>query len=196
MEAKETKRKITDFIEQEEDDLETHFVENPFIKIREKAARKQLDGKNQMGADDLEDDADTTANQDIYYNKEENKLVVQDFEENALQEAKDKLLKRQRRDTFGYGKNEDISDDDDDMDKNAGTKRNFKEQMGVHYKKTDLGKMQGQSATKVIGQLETDKNAKRASGSKTAVKKRDMKAQSKASGGHRVVQSGASYRSE
>lgn len=40
MDLEETKRKITDFIEKEEDELETHFVENPFIKIREKASRK------------------------------------------------------------------------------------------------------------------------------------------------------------
>lgn len=40
MEAKERKRQITDFIEKDDDELETHFVENPFIKIREKATRK------------------------------------------------------------------------------------------------------------------------------------------------------------
>jgi len=61
MDVEETKRKIADFIEKDEDELETHFVENPFIKIREKASRKQLDGKNVMGAEDLQEDADTTA---------------------------------------------------------------------------------------------------------------------------------------
>lgn len=76
MDRDETKRKITDFIEKDEEDLETHFVENPFIKIREKATRKQLESKQLMGADDLQEDADTTANQDIYYLKEENKLVI------------------------------------------------------------------------------------------------------------------------
>jgi len=53
MDVEDTKRKITDFIEKDEDELETHFVENPFIKIREKASRKQLEGKNVMGAEDL-----------------------------------------------------------------------------------------------------------------------------------------------
>ena len=53
MDAEETKRRITDFIEKEEDELETHFVENPFIRIREKAARKQLDGRVNLGASDL-----------------------------------------------------------------------------------------------------------------------------------------------
>ena len=61
MDVEETKRKIADFIEKDEDELETHFVENPFIKIREKASRRQLDGQNVMGADDLQEDADTTA---------------------------------------------------------------------------------------------------------------------------------------
>jgi len=46
MDVEETKRRITDFIEKEEDELETHFVENPFIKIREKASRKVLESKN------------------------------------------------------------------------------------------------------------------------------------------------------
>ena len=45
MDRDETKRKITDFIEKDEEELETHFVENPFIKIREKATRKQLESK-------------------------------------------------------------------------------------------------------------------------------------------------------
>jgi len=67
-----------------------------------------------MGADDLEEDADDTKEQDIYYLKEENKLVIQDFEENDLKTARDNLLKRKNRDVFGYGKKEDISDDEDE----------------------------------------------------------------------------------
>lgn len=53
MDVEETKRKIADFIQQDADEMETHFVENPFIKIREKASRKLLESKLQMGADDL-----------------------------------------------------------------------------------------------------------------------------------------------
>ena len=56
--ADETKRRITDFIEQDADEMETHFVENPFIKIREKASRKLLDSKLQMGAEELQEDAE------------------------------------------------------------------------------------------------------------------------------------------
>ena len=45
MDVEETKRRITDFIEKDADEMETHFVENPFIKIREKASRKQLESR-------------------------------------------------------------------------------------------------------------------------------------------------------
>ena len=66
--ADETKRRITDFIEQDADEMETHFVENPFIKIREKASRKLLDSKLQMGAEELQEDAENViTNQDIYF---------------------------------------------------------------------------------------------------------------------------------
>ena len=45
MDLEETKKKITDLMGKDEEELETHFVENPFIKIREKASRKLLDSK-------------------------------------------------------------------------------------------------------------------------------------------------------
>ena len=35
---------------QDEEEYESHFVENPFIRMREKAASKTLDGKNRLGA--------------------------------------------------------------------------------------------------------------------------------------------------
>ena len=74
--VEETKRRIVDFIEKDADEMETHFVENPFIKIREKASRKLLDSKLQMGAEELQEDAEAATKQDIYYLKEENKFVV------------------------------------------------------------------------------------------------------------------------
>ena len=40
MDLEESKKRIADFVDKDEDELETHFVENPFIKIREKASRK------------------------------------------------------------------------------------------------------------------------------------------------------------
>ena len=121
MDREEAKRKINDFIEKNEDELETHFVENPFIKIREKASRKQVDSKIHMGATDLQEDADTTAQRDIYFHKEENKFMIQDLEQMDVDKIKQKELKRKRRDAFGYGEGEDISDDDSDDDK-AGAK--------------------------------------------------------------------------
>ena len=61
MDLVESKKRIADFIEKDEDELETHFVENPFIKIRAKATRKQLDSKNALGASESQEDAETTA---------------------------------------------------------------------------------------------------------------------------------------
>lgn len=46
MELAEKKQRIAEFIEKDEEELETHFVENPFIKIREKATRKQLEARH------------------------------------------------------------------------------------------------------------------------------------------------------
>jgi len=154
MDQEETKRKIADFIDKEEDELETHFVENPFIKIREKATRKQLDSRNAMGAEELQEDAETTAQQDIYYSKDENKLVVQDLEHIELEKKKEKELKRKRRDVFGYGDKEEISDDSDDEDgrRNVSSKRKFDQKGGVNLK--DIGKLQGQSASSAIKQIE------------------------------------------
>ena len=157
MDLEETKRKITDFIEKEEDELETHFVENPFIKIREKASRKQLDGQNVMGADDLQEDADTTAQQDIYYNKDANKLVVQDLEHIEMEKKKEKDLKRKRRDETGYGDKVDISDDsDDDMNSNR-RQRSKKDGNNSGVALKDLGKLQGQSTQSVMQQIEAEK---------------------------------------
>ena len=55
-----TKKRITEFIEQDEEELETHFVENPYIKLK-RATQKQLESKNQLNADELMDEQDTTA---------------------------------------------------------------------------------------------------------------------------------------
>ena len=43
------KDKVTSLIEADNEELETHFVDNPFIKIREKALRKTLDAKIHLG---------------------------------------------------------------------------------------------------------------------------------------------------
>ena len=41
-------------IEKDEEHLETHFVENPYIKIRERASQRQRDSKNIIGEAQLD----------------------------------------------------------------------------------------------------------------------------------------------
>ena len=182
MEKEDSKKKITEFIEQDEEQLETHFVENPFIKIREKATRKAIDSKHHMGANDLEEDADTTANQDIYFLKEENKFIVQDLEQMEIDKAKSKDLKRKNRDAFGYGKGEDVSDESDDDDERNGRNNNAGNKRKTNYdgptvKNSDLGKLQGMNTKSAISQL--DSNARQDRAGSSAFKKREMKAQLK-----------------
>ncbi len=94
-----------------------------------------------MGADDLQEDADTTAQQDIYYNKDANKLVVQDLEHIEMEKKKEKDLKRKRRDETGYGDKVDISDDsDDDMNSNR-RQRSKKDGNNSGVALKDLGKL-------------------------------------------------------
>ena len=44
---------------QNEEDYEFHFVENPFIRMRERAAQKSLESKSRLGASQLRTEADT-----------------------------------------------------------------------------------------------------------------------------------------
>ena len=68
-------------VEDDEDNLETHFVENPFIKIRERAAQKLRDGKVMIGEKQLEDqDEDMNNNEDVYIVQESGKMIDQDLE--------------------------------------------------------------------------------------------------------------------
>jgi hypothetical protein len=39
-------------------EVETHFVENPFIKTRERANKKLIDARNAMSADQIRKDAE------------------------------------------------------------------------------------------------------------------------------------------
>jgi hypothetical protein len=43
-------------------DVETHFVENPFIRVRERASKNQLSAKQMLGGRELEED---NADEDI-----------------------------------------------------------------------------------------------------------------------------------
>lgn len=57
--------------------VESHFVENPFIRVRERANFKQLDRKNMLKADHLEEDAEDL---DIIMMKEAGKFFIRDLE--------------------------------------------------------------------------------------------------------------------
>jgi hypothetical protein len=75
--TKKTKDQVDRVIEDEDMELETHFVENPFIKIRQRAASKLSGGQPEaLGVEDFVNDAET----DIIMMKDENKLVVKDLE--------------------------------------------------------------------------------------------------------------------
>ena len=103
----------------DEDDLETHFVENPFIRTREKAARK--DGRVRLGESTLlaqgEDDENMQEMQDedVYYVKESGKMVVKDaeLEERKRREKKDSRKKK------GYGSDSDTDSDDEVIKKGS-----------------------------------------------------------------------------
>lgn len=100
----------------DDEHLETHFVENPFIKSREKAARK--DGKVRLGessllaqgGDDDENMGGEMRDEDVYYVKESGKMIVKDheMEERKRQTKKDDHKKK------GYN-NESDTDSDDEM---------------------------------------------------------------------------------
>jgi len=98
-------------------------------------------------------------------------------------------LKRKRRDVYGYGSGEEVSDESDDEVKNVGSKRKPQQ---VDIAARDVAKLAGQSTVAAIKQIEQAKTAK-VSG---VAKKREQKARAKVQGGHRVVQSGEAYKSE
>ena len=78
--------------------------------MREKATEKERAGKNVLGAKQLENDADMTANQnDVYINKESGKMVVNDFEQDGLDKEAKKVLRKKE----GYGVDSDTDSDDE-----------------------------------------------------------------------------------
>jgi hypothetical protein len=67
-------------MEADEEQFETHFVENPFIKLREKTLTKNLESKAHIGSSNLKaKDED----HDIMIIKETGKFVIKDLEEEA-----------------------------------------------------------------------------------------------------------------
>lgn len=90
----------------EEEEYESHFVENPFIRMRERALQRQLDSRSNLGASqlrlasglnaadrDMEDDAEK---QDIFIVKETGKFIINDLEMQPKQQPKKNLGKRTR----------------------------------------------------------------------------------------------------
>lgn len=151
--------------------VESHFVENPFIRVRERANKKQLDAKNMLKASNLEDDED----QDIILLKEAGKFFIRDLEQAQQDKHDEKQKKRKRADVDGYGDGDEIDSDFDEEEEKIGSiHRKLKE---VRHRKPST--------------QQSDANNK----FKTAVsmKKRDLKALSQ--GGHIVKASGDQYKS-
>lgn len=116
-------------------------------------------------------DENDVKNQDIYLLKEDNKLYIQDFEQTALDKQKQKELKRKHHETFGYGSGEDMdeSDSDDDLIGASAAKKRSKiaaEETSMHNINQMLGKLQGQSATKILEEHAAKKQSAAASGAK------------------------------
>lgn len=65
-------------VDAEEEEFESHFVENPFIKLREKAMQKNLLSKSHLKSAALGNEENKA---DIYIQQETGKFVIQDFEE-------------------------------------------------------------------------------------------------------------------
>jgi hypothetical protein len=70
--------KINQFIEAEEDKVETHFVENPFIKLRERVQAGMRNINKGMTVNDLEDSDEDK--QDIIFEKDNKKFNIKDLE--------------------------------------------------------------------------------------------------------------------
>ncbi|MFO0118184.1 MAG: hypothetical protein ACK521_11430 [bacterium] len=92
-------------------------MENPFIKLREKALRKNLDSKVAITAEDLE--KDNFDNEDIILLEDENKFVIKDLEQEKTDKLRLKKLKRQRLTTGNYLPGEEIDDDTSSDDEGA-----------------------------------------------------------------------------
>lgn len=100
-------------IDADEEEFESHFVENPFIKLREKALSKNLNAKQHLGLSTLEGEDKT---QDIYIMEETGKFMIRDFEDEESKKKKMKQLKRTREQALGsedVDMNESSSDEED-----------------------------------------------------------------------------------
>lgn len=96
--------KVNKVMKNDEEQLETHFVENPYIKLRERALNKEQ--RAGIGAKVLQEEA---TDNDIYILEESGKMVVNDLE------GKDTTAeeRRKKRKTEGYGVDSDTDSDDE-----------------------------------------------------------------------------------
>lgn len=65
-------------MEVDELEVETHFVENPFIKTRERANKKHFDANQMLTAEQMEEDAEM---HDIVLTSEKGKFLIKDLEQ-------------------------------------------------------------------------------------------------------------------
>jgi TPP-dependent indolepyruvate ferredoxin oxidoreductase alpha subunit len=97
-------------VEQDGDQLETHFVENPFIKSRERVG---LSGKAGLSEEQLKSatDADMreAAQRDIFISKETGKMVVKDLEK----EQEEKDAQKTKRKAAGFAADSDTDSEDE-----------------------------------------------------------------------------------
>jgi len=120
-------------IETDELDLETHFVENPFIKMREKANKKKIDSKQTVGAEDLE--KANFDDEDIVLMADDDRYVIKDLEQEDVDKRKAKLLKKQRLTSGMSLPGEDMGDDtssDEEGADVADLRKRVKEQRSGH----------------------------------------------------------------
>lgn len=103
----EQRQKVKQMMQAEQDEYESHFVENPFIRMRERTLQKNLDSKTRIGATQLravaggalrKGDADMideeeAQKQDIVIVKETGKFIINDLE---MPKVQPKKLKRSR----------------------------------------------------------------------------------------------------
>lgn len=157
----------------DEINLESHFVENPFIRVRERAAKKQLDAKNMLNVANLEEEDNEL--HDIIMMKEAGKFYIKDLEQMEQDKADEKTKKRKRADLVGYGEGEDIDSDLEDDEIN-----NLKRKMKDARSKKPTNQAGGYEQNKF-----KQNNA-------LPMKKRDLKGDK----GHIIKASGDQYKSD
>lgn len=116
----DTRDKVKQLMQADAEEYESHFVENPFIKMRERALQKSLDGKMRLGAKHLlgdgdadMDEEDAAMKQDIVLVKESGKFIINDLELEEMKMKKaagSKLTGKRAR--MELAKDHEESDDD------------------------------------------------------------------------------------